>query len=156
MYVILNDMMTLEEAITHCQEKSCGDSECALEHKQLAEWLRELQYRRNIWKDPSQKPKEGEIIIGCCKYWVDVICGVYKVINKGFDSEFDKLGNISWNHIKKWAYLKDVFPYRCYFPDLNSPVLFNETRIEQQCSSNRELEHHQAWEASLLIADRLK
>ena len=56
-------MMTLEEAIRHCQEKSCGNSECAKEHKQLAEWLRELQDRRNIWKDPSQKPKVGEIVL---------------------------------------------------------------------------------------------
>ena len=35
--------MTLEEAIEHCEEKACGSSECALEHKQLAEWLKELQ-----------------------------------------------------------------------------------------------------------------
>ena len=35
--------MTLEEAIKHCEEKACGDSECNREHKQLAEWLKELQ-----------------------------------------------------------------------------------------------------------------
>jgi hypothetical protein len=65
MYVILNDMMTLEEAITHCQEKSCGNSECALEHKQLAEWLRELQNRRkqdvqtaiDLQEEPASKDK---------------------------------------------------------------------------------------------------
>lgn len=36
-------MMTLEEAIRHCQEKSCGNSECAKEHEQLAQWLIELK-----------------------------------------------------------------------------------------------------------------
>lgn len=36
-------MMTLEEAIRHCEEKSCSNSECAAEHRQLAEWLTELQ-----------------------------------------------------------------------------------------------------------------
>ena len=35
--------MTLDEAIQHCEEKSlCGDA-CGLEHKQLAEWLKELK-----------------------------------------------------------------------------------------------------------------
>ena len=37
------DMMTLEEAIEHCQQKACGNDECSKEHKQLAEWLKELQ-----------------------------------------------------------------------------------------------------------------
>lgn len=36
-------MMTLDEAIKHCEEKSCGNNECSKEHKQLAEWLKELK-----------------------------------------------------------------------------------------------------------------
>lgn len=41
-------MMTLEEAIEHCEQKACNNSECSKEHKQLAEWLKELQaLRRN-------------------------------------------------------------------------------------------------------------
>lgn len=39
--------MTLEEAITHCKEKACDNTQCALEHRQLAEWLEELQKYRN-------------------------------------------------------------------------------------------------------------
>ena len=40
--------MTLEEAIEHCEQKACEHSKCAEEHKQLAEWLKELQVlRRN-------------------------------------------------------------------------------------------------------------
>lgn len=35
--------MTLLEAIEHCEEKSCGNTACAQEHKQLAEWLNELK-----------------------------------------------------------------------------------------------------------------
>lgn len=38
--------MTLDEAIQHCKEKSCGNSLCAKEHKQLALWLIELKQRR--------------------------------------------------------------------------------------------------------------
>jgi len=43
--------MTLDEAIGHCEEKSCI-SKCGMEHKQLGEWLKELRASR-----PSE-PKE--------------------------------------------------------------------------------------------------
>ena len=47
-----NIAMTLEEAIIHCKEKACDNTQCALEHKQLAEWLQELQqYRKNAKKE---------------------------------------------------------------------------------------------------------
>ena len=39
-------MMTLEEAIQHCDEKQCGGGECDMEHQQLGNWLRELKDRR--------------------------------------------------------------------------------------------------------------
>ena len=46
--------MTLDEAIRHCDEiaKLCGDDDevCALEHKQLAKWLRELRELRKVIK----------------------------------------------------------------------------------------------------------
>lgn len=44
--------MTLEEAIKHAESKSkeVADCKCAMEHRQLAEWLQELKYLRN-WKD---------------------------------------------------------------------------------------------------------
>lgn len=39
------DKMTLDEAIDHAEEQSCklGCTECGKEHKQLAEWLKELR-----------------------------------------------------------------------------------------------------------------
>lgn len=40
--------MTLEEAIIHCKEKVCGNTQCALEHRQLAEWLQELQAMKSL------------------------------------------------------------------------------------------------------------
>lgn len=45
--------MNLDEAIKHCEDKSCGDSQCNQEHKQLAEWLKQLkkikeQYLKNL------------------------------------------------------------------------------------------------------------
>jgi hypothetical protein len=38
--------MTLDEAIDHCLEKSCNNTACSQEHKQLAEWLKELKQLR--------------------------------------------------------------------------------------------------------------
>lgn len=37
--------MTLDEAIGHASKvaRTCEDRECALEHRQLAEWLKELR-----------------------------------------------------------------------------------------------------------------
>ena len=40
--------MSLDEAIKHCEEKiqeqtSCNKEQCALDHTQLLEWLRELK-----------------------------------------------------------------------------------------------------------------
>ena len=43
-------MMTIEEAIKHCEENVCDNSECSLEHKQLAEWLKELQELKTVLK----------------------------------------------------------------------------------------------------------
>lgn len=46
--------MTLEEAIIHCKEKACANTQCGLEHRQLAEWLEELKmYRKNARKGES-------------------------------------------------------------------------------------------------------
>ena len=42
--------MTLDEAIQHCKEKSCGNTECAKEHKQLGEWLTELKCLRSSFE----------------------------------------------------------------------------------------------------------
>ena len=51
-------MMTIDEAIQHCKEKSCSNNACALEYKQLEEWLIELKnLRKNQWK-PSEEQME--------------------------------------------------------------------------------------------------
>lgn len=63
--------MTLEEAIKHCKEKACGNTQCALEHQQLAEWLQELQqYRKNARKEQPEVDLEEEY-----KTWWNSISG---------------------------------------------------------------------------------
>lgn len=54
--------MTLDEAIKHCEERAkCGDS-CGMEHKQLAEWLRELKVFRKIFKyNKKEQPKHKRV-----------------------------------------------------------------------------------------------
>ena len=40
--------MTLDEAIRHCEEvaDNCAVTECEMQHRQLAKWLKELKQRR--------------------------------------------------------------------------------------------------------------
>jgi len=38
--------MTLDEAIEHAEERACGNDQCAKDHAQLADWLRELRRAR--------------------------------------------------------------------------------------------------------------
>ena len=51
-------IMTLDEAIKHCEEKSCGNDACSLEHKQLKKWLTEL---KELKKQKSTEWSEEEI-----------------------------------------------------------------------------------------------
>ena len=47
--------MTIDEAITHCEVRAKVDcSECAEEHKQLAEWLKELRQYKDTGLDPEE------------------------------------------------------------------------------------------------------
>lgn len=48
--------MNLDEAIRHCMEKGCSNTECSKEHNQLAEWLKELKAMKGI--------KNGVVING--------------------------------------------------------------------------------------------
>ena len=70
--------MTLDEAIRHCEEvaeKYCEKVEdgltaddfcdsCASEHRQLAEWLKELKTRREIDHNLVKKIAESTIACG--------------------------------------------------------------------------------------------
>ena len=38
--------MTIDEAIEHAEEKACGNGQCAKDHAQLVDWLRELRRAR--------------------------------------------------------------------------------------------------------------
>lgn len=51
----LEKMMTLDEAIEHCKEKSCSNTKCAREHRQLEEWLKELKEYKKRYGDLNQE-----------------------------------------------------------------------------------------------------
>ena len=51
--------MTFDEAIQHCKEKAVGCDACSDEHRQLAEWLKELRVLRRINK-PVRAKKTGD------------------------------------------------------------------------------------------------
>jgi len=48
--------MTLDEAINHCEEvsKECKNTECSLDHLQLAAWLKELKQGRESWAKKAE------------------------------------------------------------------------------------------------------
>ena len=51
--------MTLDEAIKHCEEIACNNTNCALEHKQLAEWLKELRRLKSLPKEHNEDLEEA-------------------------------------------------------------------------------------------------
>ena len=60
--------MTLNEAIKHCEEIATGTSECAVEHKQLAEWLKELeQYQKQKRKEEEKIDEMLEVLSASTK-----------------------------------------------------------------------------------------
>ena len=83
--------MLLEEAIKHCEEKAkCGDS-CGMEHKQLAEWLRELmQLRYNRAKAEA-----------CCRNGLltleDLVEAIMGNIQDEYDQEDEEISRIDDN-----------------------------------------------------------
>lgn len=54
----METLMTLDKAIEHCKEKSCDDTACGKEHKQLAEWLTELKGYRGSVTQEAHKPAD--------------------------------------------------------------------------------------------------
>lgn len=61
-------MMTLEEAIEHCEQKACGNRECAKEHRQLADWLKELQaIKMNNINNCKEIEERYPLCINCCE-----------------------------------------------------------------------------------------
>lgn len=90
--------MTIDEAIKHCLERAeendnCADKceavygedngiieacrECAAEHRQLAEWLRELKEAKRLLKLAVEDFKERDVVIShhcvLCKYADDPV-----------------------------------------------------------------------------------
>ncbi len=68
-------IMTLEEAIEHCEEKACNNSACAAEHKQLAEWLKELQtLRKNTSSEEiSKRYIDNENLNSACPIKIELV-----------------------------------------------------------------------------------
>ena len=118
-------MMTLEEAIEHCEEKACNNSACAAEHKQLAEWLKELQALRNnsneeiskrypLCIDCSEHVRESRCqFAGCDYYWKSIGAREQKAIDidkakKAFNKVCGWLSHYSWFNEVAAEFIKEV------------------------------------------------
>ena len=56
-------MMTLDEAIEHCEQNACCNTECVADHQQLKEWLLELKEKREIQKNNLNAKNEKPYLI---------------------------------------------------------------------------------------------
>ncbi len=79
-------MMTLEEAIMHCEDVAndkCGCAEdCVSEHRQLADWLKELQ--RYQWIPCNERLPE---------YLKTVLLSTFHGVRLGFRDHTDTYGD---------------------------------------------------------------
>lgn len=72
-----NILMSLDEAIEHCKEKSCCNNACALEHKQLEKWLTELKELKEQKSDLSEEDEINRDLL-------------YNALNQVYDMEHNK------------------------------------------------------------------
>ena len=114
--------MTLDEAIVHAREVASeerrrsgicvqNDSECdkfstclkcAEEHEQLAEWLEELKYYKNDYRDIVSKIatfKADKLKIYNCGYILGYIKGINDLIAKCRNAKFTESDEISLSNI---------------------------------------------------------
>lgn len=116
--------MTIDEAIKHCEEKaeqlegyaepyrSMGNCEkCAEEHRQLAEWLKELKQLREQtkWIPVFERmPKDGQNVL-FCDIDEDIMIGYH--VKGEPDTHFAQDGSFEgMKNVKAWMPLPD--PYK--------------------------------------------
>lgn len=75
----MKDIMNLEEAIEHCKEvalsRQSDEKECALQHVQLMQWLKELRVLRQLVKP----------------HHLNMINGLKDSFGKEWEEEFNRL-----------------------------------------------------------------
>ena len=120
--------------------------------KNIINTLEVKEVKKDVWKDNSELPQENVPIIACCIGDTLVIQGIFKIINKGYESETYMVSSYGWDVVKKWAYMKELFPYR----SREIPIYFENELVEGDKYHNREFDSHKAWEESLLYADRIR
>ena len=115
--------MTLEEAIKHAEEVANShdrkkrikavtleECRCAEEHRQIAEWLKELkEFReRTRWIPCSKRSPEDRQIVLFCDIDDDIMIG-YHVKGRP-DTHFSQDGTfMNMKNIRAWMPLPDVY-----------------------------------------------
>lgn len=95
--------MTLDEAINHCDERTFGDTACALEHRQLKAWLEELKrIGECTWHQPGDDPRREKDYKGRDRHIL--------VLEK--DGRLRKTWPIFYRaeDALRWAYVADLMP----------------------------------------------
>lgn len=101
--------MTLDEAIEHCEEKAQCGTDCGMEHKQLAEWLKELKNLREEYEIEGEPGITIEEITWNLERAVEVTSEIEKALNllhSILPSQTDALQNIKQEILDK-KYLEE-------------------------------------------------
>lgn len=95
--------MTLDEAIIHAQcvaDTNCD--QCAEDHRQLAEWLKELkELRKHGWHPASELPviPEGKFSVRVMAY-CHTPSGIYAPV----EIAYTRTGGWQYESVKWWCY----------------------------------------------------
>ncbi len=99
--------MTLDEAIKHAQwvaDTNCD--QCAEDHKQLAEWLKELKELRKLCWHPASElpPEEGEYIVISLPDMYGDTDVFYTEYRQPYGWCYEIEGHYAKVNIQKWCY----------------------------------------------------
>ena len=120
--------MTLEEAIIHCKEKACDNTQCAIEHRQLAEWLEELkQYHKKRKKGGMVMTQEEKQLL------LKDLCArlPYNVVVHCTDNDTDYECFLTTDILNELLHNIEYYDYKPYLRPMSSMTEEEEVEFEE-------------------------
>ena len=107
--------MKLDEAIKHCEEKARDCSECAKEHEQLAQWLKELKQLKSQIMVNDYYPCRYCKAYACwdCRYKMDQLHALNRLTNLSEISQRNKENKQGVIMMKNYISVKKIKAEPC-------------------------------------------